>query len=145
MQLDLNLLTALDALLEEGSVAGAAERLHLSAPAMSRTLGRIRRATGDEILVRQGRTMRPTARARALREEVRSLVLRSQEVLAPETGLHLASLTRTFTLQGHDTLISVVAPRLVASVATDATRRGATTEISVSWPWRVNVLVRDAR
>ena len=36
MQLDLNLLTALDALLEEGSVSGAANRLHLSIPAMSR-------------------------------------------------------------------------------------------------------------
>ncbi len=57
MQLDLNLLAALDALLEEGSVAGAANRLDLSAPAMSRTLGRIRRATGDQIMVRTGRTM----------------------------------------------------------------------------------------
>ena len=35
MQLDLNLLAALDALLEEGSVAAAAERLHVTAPAMS--------------------------------------------------------------------------------------------------------------
>ncbi|RII95414.1 LysR family transcriptional regulator [Clavibacter michiganensis] len=120
MQLDLNLLTALDALLEEGSVTGAAERLHLSAPAMSRTLGRIRRATGDEVLVREGRAMRPTARAQAMREEVRSLVLRSQEVLAPEADLDLATLTRTFTIQGHDALISVIAPRLVARLATDA-------------------------
>src|SRR2546423_554220 len=52
MHLDLNLLIALDALLDEGSVGAAAHRLHLSQPAMSRTLGRIRRATGDEILVR---------------------------------------------------------------------------------------------
>lgn len=37
---DLNLLIALDILLEEGSVAKAAERMHLSAPAMSRTLTR---------------------------------------------------------------------------------------------------------
>lgn len=65
MQLNLNLLIALDALLEEGSVAGAAERLHLSQPAMSRTLGRIRRATGDQILVRTGRTMTPTPYALA--------------------------------------------------------------------------------
>jgi DNA-binding transcriptional LysR family regulator len=41
-------------------VAGAAHRLHLSSPAMSRTLGRIRDATGDQILVRTGRTMTPT-------------------------------------------------------------------------------------
>ncbi|ADU72504.1 regulatory protein LysR (plasmid) [Pantoea sp. At-9b] len=38
---DLNLLLALDVLLEEGSVAAAARRMNLSAPAMSRTLGRL--------------------------------------------------------------------------------------------------------
>ncbi|GLZ87472.1 hypothetical protein Pres01_35230 [Metapseudomonas resinovorans] len=38
---DLNLLVALDVLLDEGSVAGAARRMHLSAPAMSRTLARV--------------------------------------------------------------------------------------------------------
>ncbi|REN00820.1 LysR family transcriptional regulator, partial [Mycobacterium tuberculosis] len=43
---DLNLLIALDALIEEGSVVGAARRMNLSAPAMSRTLGRIREAIG---------------------------------------------------------------------------------------------------
>ena len=48
--IDLNLLLALDALLGEGSVLGAARRMNLSPPAMSRTLGRIRRALGDEIL-----------------------------------------------------------------------------------------------
>lgn len=120
VQLDLNLLLALDALLEEQSVTGAAERLHLSAPAMSRALGRIRRATGDEILVRTGRTMRPTPRALGLREEVRSLVLRSREVLAPDVGLDVATLSRTFTVQGHDALISTLAPRLVQRVAVAA-------------------------
>lgn len=58
MQLDLNLLTALDALLEEGGVGAAADRMYLSAPAMSRTLGRLRRVTGDQILVRTGRMPR---------------------------------------------------------------------------------------
>ena len=52
---DLNLLTALDALLATGSVTEAAERVHLSPPAMSHTLARIREAFGDPILVRAGR------------------------------------------------------------------------------------------
>lgn len=116
MQLDLNLLTALDALLEEESVTGAADRLHLSAPAMSRTLGRIRQTTGDQILVRTGRLMKPTPRALALREEVRSLVLRTAEVLAPERDLHLETLQRTFTLQAHDALSTALAPALVRRV-----------------------------
>ncbi|WP_111766947.1 LysR family transcriptional regulator [Nakamurella deserti] len=120
MQLDLNLLTALDALLEEESVTGAAERLHLSAPAMSRSLGRLRRATGDQILVRNGRIMRPTPRAVALRAEVRALVLRSREVLTPEAPLDLAALRRTFTLRAHDALTVILAPELVHRVSAAA-------------------------
>lgn len=120
MQLDLNLLTALDALLEEQSVTGAADRLHLSTPAMSRTLGRIRTATGDQILVRQGRVMRPTPRALALRDEVRALVLRSAAVLTPQRDLHLDTLQRAFTVQAHDALTTALAPMLVHQVTTAA-------------------------
>jgi Bacterial regulatory helix-turn-helix protein, lysR family len=58
--IDLNLLTALDALLATGSVAGAARKLGLSASAMSRTLARLRSATGDPLLVRAGRGLVPT-------------------------------------------------------------------------------------
>ena len=54
---DFNLLVALDVLLSEASVAGAARRLNLSTSAMSRTLSRLRDVTGDPILVRAGRNM----------------------------------------------------------------------------------------
>ena len=120
MTLDLNLMTALDALLEEGSVAGAAERLHLSAPAMSRTLGRIRRSTGDLILVRTGRTMTPTPHALAIRAEVHELVERAHAVLEPERHLDLASLERTFTIRGHDAAITVLGADLLAVLQQEA-------------------------
>jgi DNA-binding transcriptional LysR family regulator len=110
---DLNLLTALNALLEENSVQAAADRLHLSAPAMSRTLTRIRKATGDEILVRTGRTMTPTPRAVAIREDVRALVRQAAELLSPARTLDLANLRRTFTIQGHDALLSELSLRLL--------------------------------
>ncbi|WP_049121206.1 helix-turn-helix domain-containing protein, partial [Enterobacter roggenkampii] len=55
---DFNLLVALDVLLAEASVAGAARRLNLSTSAMSRTLSRLREVTGDPILVRAGRHRR---------------------------------------------------------------------------------------
>ncbi|WP_332308025.1 helix-turn-helix domain-containing protein [Elstera litoralis] len=58
---DFNLLIALDALLAEASVARAAQRLQLSPSAMSRTLTRLREATGDPLLVRAGRRLVPTA------------------------------------------------------------------------------------
>ncbi|WUT73538.1 LysR family transcriptional regulator [Streptomyces sp. NBC_00669] len=120
MHVDLNLLVALDALLEENSVAAAAERLHLSPPAMSRTLARIRKATGDDILVRTGRTMTPTPRALELRQETRELVRRAGAVLTPVTTLDPARLDRTFTLRCHDALVTALAPLLITAVARQA-------------------------
>ncbi|WP_433456439.1 LysR family transcriptional regulator (plasmid) [Streptomyces sp. CA-142005] len=120
MQLDLNLLAALDALLEEGSVAGAAERLHVTAPAMSRSLGRIRRTTGDQILVRTGRTMTPTPYAIAVRKQVHELLQQVQGVLAPSRELDLTTLERTFTLRWHDSLVALSGPALLAAVRKQA-------------------------
>ena len=111
------LLTVLDALLTEGSVMGAADRLHLSSPAVSRSLGRIRRLTGDDILVRTGRTMTPTPYALTVREQVGTLVRQAAAVLAPSRDLDLSSLERTFTLQCHDALAMALAPSLLASIA----------------------------
>ncbi|WP_329343088.1 LysR family transcriptional regulator [Streptomyces sp. NBC_00663] len=116
MQLDLNLLTALDALLEEGSVAGAAARLHVTAPAMSRSLGRIRKATGDQILVRTGRHMTPTTRALAMRTEVHTLVQQAHRLLSPQTDLDLTTLERVFTVRWHDALTTACGTALVAAV-----------------------------
>ncbi|MFC8005056.1 LysR family transcriptional regulator [Streptomyces olivaceus] len=116
MHLDLNLLTVLDALLEEGSVRGAAQRLHLSSPAVSRTLGRIRAVTGDDVLVRTGHSMTPTPYAVSVREEVHRLVRQAHEVLSPVRELHLAELDRTFTIQCHDAVTASLIPALVARV-----------------------------
>ncbi|KUF19019.1 LysR family transcriptional regulator [Streptomyces silvensis] len=116
MQLDLNLLTALDALLEEGSVAGAANRLHLTPPAMSRALGRIRRVTQDQILVRTGSTMTPTPRALAIRRQVHALVQEAHAVLAPEGRADLETLERTFTLRLNDAVVHAIGPALLAAV-----------------------------
>ncbi|MFJ6671443.1 LysR family transcriptional regulator [Actinosynnema sp. NPDC091369] len=120
MQLDLNLLAALDALLEEGSVAGAAERMHVTAPAMSRSLGRLRRTTGDQILVRTGRTMTPTPYAVAVREQVHGLLQQVHGVLAPSRDLDLATLDRTFTLRWHESLVTLAGPALLAAVREQA-------------------------
>ena len=120
VHVDLNLLVALDALLEENSVAAAADRLHLSPPAMSRTLSRIRRATGDDILVRSGRAMTPTPRALELREETRELVRRASAVLSPPRTLELSTLDRVFTIRSHDALAGALAPALTAATGAAA-------------------------
>ncbi|KIF03893.1 LysR family transcriptional regulator [Streptomyces sp. RSD-27] len=120
MQLDLNLLTALDALLEEGSVAGAAARLHVTAPAMSRSLGRIRKATGDQILVRTGRSMVPTPRALAMRAQAHALVQQARQLLSAQQELDLAALDRVFTVRWHDALTAACGTSLVSAVHAQA-------------------------
>lgn len=86
---DLNLLFALEVLLDEGSVARAARRLRLSPSAMSRTLTRLREATGDPLLVRAGRGLIPTPRALELRGRVGSVVQEGQLLLRPVEAVDL--------------------------------------------------------
>jgi DNA-binding transcriptional LysR family regulator len=119
-KLDLNLLITLDAVLSEGSVARAARRLRLSPSAMSRALARLRRTTGDPLLVRAGRGLVPTPRALELREQVSQLVWNAKEVLRPAEKLELETLERTFTLRTSDGFVENFGPRLIARVKRDA-------------------------
>src|SRR5881409_3954983 len=113
---DFNLLVTLDAVLAEGSVARAAERLRLSPSAMSRALARLRETTGDPLLVRAGRGLVATPRALALRERVGQLVQDGQAVLSPAEKLDLKQLVRTFTLRTRDGFLENFGPDLIARV-----------------------------
>jgi DNA-binding transcriptional LysR family regulator len=115
--IDLNLLTALDALLAEGSVAGAARRLRLSASAMSRTLTRLRAATDDPLLVRAGRDMVLTPHAQELRGRVGELARATRAVLQPAAArLDLATLKRSFTIRANEGFVEAFAAPLIAAV-----------------------------
>lgn len=120
MPADLNLLITLDVLLTEGSVARAAKRLHLSASAMSRSLARLREATGDPLLVRAGRGLVPTPRALALRERVRGLVQDADAVLRPQTALDLKALERTYALRSSDGFVESFGAKLLAVIGREA-------------------------
>jgi DNA-binding transcriptional LysR family regulator len=117
---DLNLLVTLDVLLQEGSVARAAQRLRLSPSAMSRALARLRETTGDPLLVRAGRGLVPTPRALALRDRVGPLVEESEAVLRPAETLDLKRLVRTFTLRTSEGFVENFGPGLIARVGADA-------------------------
>lgn len=118
--MDLNLLVALDVLLTEGSVARAARRLRLSPSAMSRTLARLREATGDPLLVRAGRALAPTPRALELGERVSRVVQEGAAILSPEASLEPKRLTRTFTLRTSDGFVENVGPAILARVRAEA-------------------------
>jgi DNA-binding transcriptional LysR family regulator len=95
--LDLNLLVALEALLEEASVGRAADRVALSQPAMSHALKRLRILLGDPLLVRVGPRMQLTARGEALRHSVKDVLSRVRDLLVTEK-FDPARSTRTFHL-----------------------------------------------
>jgi DNA-binding transcriptional LysR family regulator len=117
---DLNLLITLNALLEEGSVARAAKRLHLSPSAMSRALARLRETTGDPLLIRAGRGLVPTPRALAIRASVAQLVQDTRAVLSPVETLDLKTLVHTFTLRTSDGFVENFGAALVARAAGEA-------------------------
>lgn len=117
---DFNLLVTLEALLTEGSVAGAARRLRLSPSAMSRALARLRETLGDPLLVRAGRGLVPTPRALELREQVGRLVENVEAVLGSQEILDLKNLVRVFTLGTSDGFVETFGPSLIARVSLDA-------------------------
>lgn len=117
--LDMNLLVTLDALLSEGSVVGAAQRLNLSAPAMSRQLARIRHLLGDPVLVRAGRGLVPTPRAEALRERLRGLVAEA-EALVRGDEIDLLRLERTFVIRANDGFVGTFGAALASLAAQEA-------------------------
>ena len=120
---DLNLLLALDALLAEGGVTGAARRLGLSPSAMSRTLTRLRSATGDPLLVRAGRGLVPTPYAAALSKRVHALSRDALAVLRPHVSqLDIASLERTFTIRANEGFVAALSASLVTAITAAAPR-----------------------
>lgn len=117
---DLNLLTTLDVLLEEGSVARASRRLRLSPSAMSRALARLRETTGDPLLVRAGRGLVATPRAEGLRGRVHALVQEAQSLLRPVERIDPETLVRAFTLRTADGFVENFGPALIARVGAEA-------------------------
>ena len=116
---DLNLLSVLDIVLEERSVTRAAERLGISAPSVSRMLGRLRKVTGDPLLVRAGRDLVPTARALELHGDVHRVVEDAAALLRP-ANLDLATLERRFTVRANDGFVGAFAGRLLTRLRAEA-------------------------
>lgn len=118
--LDLNLLAALDALLQEGSVVRAAARVGLTAPAMSRALARLRVVMHDPLFVRAGRGLVPTPRAVALRDRVHASHGEARSLLGPDAPVEPARLRRRFIVRVDDAVVAALGPPLLARMTTAA-------------------------
>ena len=111
--LDLNLLLVFEAILRERSITGAAQRLHLSQPATSHALSRLRRRLKDQLFVRTPAGMTPTPRAEQLALPVRRALDELGQALEPET-FSPASAERRFVIAVNNYAAVVLGARLVA-------------------------------
>lgn len=123
-KLDLNLLVALDALLEESSVSRAADRVFITQSAMSNALGRLRRHFGDELIVQVGRRMVLTEHAKSLRAEVRAILMRIQHVTRPADQFDPTTAQRVFKVAASDYFAMVVLPPLLRHLGKHAPHIG---------------------
>jgi DNA-binding transcriptional LysR family regulator len=111
---DLNLLKALDVLLDERSVTLAADRLSLTQPAVSGMLNRLRDSFGDPLFVRAQRGIIPTLRAEQLAAPVKQLLADMEALLQPQ-GFDPLDASLTVKLASTDyALRAVVVPFLRA-------------------------------
>ncbi|WGH77870.1 LysR family transcriptional regulator [Jannaschia ovalis] len=100
-KIDLNLLSTFEALIEEGSVAGAADRLHLTPSAVSHALGRMRSQFDDPLFVRVGGKMQPTPRALVLAGEMAPILRSLRRALEPAEPFDPATTDRVFRIGLH--------------------------------------------
>lgn len=121
-QLDLNLLLVFDALLRHRSVAVAADELAISPSACSHALARLRSALLDELFVREGTVMEPTAKARRLADGVQDGLRLLSTSLGEGRSFNPASSRQTFVFTATDFTTFALLPPLVAAVAAVAPR-----------------------
>ncbi|MGY4533205.1 LysR family nod box-dependent transcriptional activator [Pseudomonas sp. TE3786] len=118
--LDLNLLVALDVLLEEQNITRAAERLHMTQSATSGVLGRLRTYFEDELLVQVGRRMQPTPYALELTAPVREVLLTIQSSITAKPVFDPSTSKRHFRLVTSDYLISVLFAQVIEKIHREA-------------------------
>ena len=116
---DLNLLKVFDVVMAERSLTKAAKHLSLTQPAVSNALRRLRESLGDELLVRKGRTLQPSARALELWPGVREALRSLQASLAPSV-FDPATADTAFVLAMADATAAELMPGLVAVFAKEA-------------------------
>ncbi|MBI5108447.1 MAG: LysR family transcriptional regulator [Rhodocyclales bacterium] len=112
-EFDLNLLVVFEAVLADGSISRAAERLNLSQPAVSNALARMRKATGDRLFVRLGNSMVPTPYAQGIADPIRQALAGIRVSLGASQEFDPATSQRGFSIFLTDLGEAYFLPRLL--------------------------------
>lgn len=115
--IDLNLLLVLHTVLAEGSVARAAAKLHVTPPAVSNALTRLRDVLGDPLLVRRGRGLVPTPRAVELAPRIAAALTELERAVDENAAFDPKTTRRRFVLACPDADHLVTVPRIAAELA----------------------------
>lgn len=116
-RLDLNLFRVMDAVYEHGGISAAARQLHLSQPAVSHALARLRRVWGDPLFVRQGNRMVPTELTRRVMGEVQAHLRGLQSLLTQADSFDPHTLQMTLKVGMRDVLEAISLPLLVSHLS----------------------------
>ncbi|MEX0605482.1 MAG: LysR family transcriptional regulator [Marinobacter sp.] len=112
-RLDLNLLHVFDTIFREGSLTRAAHALHLTQPAVSHSLARLREHFDDPLFTRQGNQMVPTPLARRFAESMRPGLTQIQSAVNQFHAFDPANQRKTYSLALRDILESTFLPQLM--------------------------------
>ena len=119
-QLDLNLLRVFDAIFQARSVTIAASNLHLTQPAVSKQLNRLREVLDDPLFVRTNDGMAPTPRAEAIAGPIRQALSAVRFVVEQQLGFDPAASDRTFRIFMSDVGQMVLLPKVLDLMAREA-------------------------
>lgn len=119
-RIDLNLFTVFDAIYREGGITAAAKRLHLSQPATSHALARLRELLDDPLFERHGNDMVPTPTARALAVTIANSLGSLEEMLQRGDRFDPATSRRRFAIAVRDSHERSFVPALVTELSREA-------------------------
>lgn len=114
--IDLNLLVVFEAIYSSGNITSAARKLGVSQPTISNSLARLRDSIGDPLFVREGRGIKPTARAVQLIESVRQALYLIEGGIARAESFDPAVDRRHFRIAMLDLLEPIIMPALMRDV-----------------------------
>lgn len=119
-RLDLNLLVALDHMIELRSVSAAADKMFMSQSAMSNALTRLRDYFDDPLLVQVGRRMEVTPRAESMRSAIRDILVRIEATIDAQPEFCPEASTRTFNLLLSDYSLRVLMPTVFRLISAES-------------------------
>jgi DNA-binding transcriptional LysR family regulator len=119
-KVDLNLFLVFDVIYRERNLTKAAETLHITQPAVSNALSRLRNTYNDKLFVRQSGNMVPTPLAENIIERVRLALVNLESSLYDHDDFDPATSRRRFSFSMNDTSESYLLPLLMAYLQKEA-------------------------